>query len=516
MPTPYRSAQLTDAELVERIRRAHDTDERSAAFTLIYERYLSEVSWLCGRELGQWNSALDAVQDTFANAFHELAVKRTPVSNLSGWLRTIARRSCYRYMHGGSPGAGHRRGPDVLLRSGEVADIADAGPGLEEVAIKAALRADAERLVAIVAATLTERQRTVYELSFRQQLRGQALGRRLGVDAAQASRLTNETALRMKEGIGALILAQAGRQYCAVLASILDRAAWNGDNFSSGLRDRIIRHFGTCSTCDHCATCANKQEELGRELIPVLIPILFAGVLNDRLERAVNRTGSTASRHSRGPRGPVQPIANRRRPRPRWAVPLAAVAVAALIIAGLVAVPWLLAGSHAADSPPTGQLPPAQLTGASSQVWRLTPWNRPGQVPAGSSQWEFVGNCTQASTCTYTLHVVKYTVGPDVWYASLLPRPPSRVFRLHAVPGGYLGVATFGVGCIDNINGPQQTFRNTVNIRVIDTVMSDGRRQAKKIAIVWTSAIIYSPAADQAVGCKERSYTDTATATLGG
>ena len=137
MPTPCEPSQPSDAELVERVRGARDPEERSAAFTLIYERYLSDVSWVCGRELGQWSSTLDAVQDTFATAFDELALRQTPVGNLGGWLRTIAKRSSYRYMRGGSPGTGHRRGPELLLSGGDIAaEIADTGPGLEEVAIR--------------------------------------------------------------------------------------------------------------------------------------------------------------------------------------------------------------------------------------------------------------------------------------------------------------------------------------------------------------------------------------------
>ena len=162
-----------------------------------------------------------------------------------------------------------------------------------------------------------------------------------------------------------------------------------------------------------------------------------------------------------------------------------------------------------------GQSLPAQLTSASSQVWHLTPWNRPGLPPAGSSQWRFRGNCAQASACTYTLQVVKFTRGPDGWYAPLGGLPSYNVLHLHSVPGGYQGIDTFSRICLGNTKGPLMMLRIRVDIKITGSVETHGRRQANKMAIVWTFSIIYSPPADQAVGCKEASYTDTARATLG-
>lgn len=113
----------------------------------------------------------------------------------------------------------------------------------------------------------------------------------------------------MEKGIGALVLARAGRSYCPVLAGILDHAGWNGENFDAGLRARIVRHFDTCPVCDNCNVCASKQRELVEPLIPVLIPILFASILRERIAEAIHQANTSAHSSSKPPGGaPPAPI----------------------------------------------------------------------------------------------------------------------------------------------------------------------------------------------------------------
>jgi RNA polymerase sigma factor (sigma-70 family) len=302
--------ELSDADLVLRARTAPAEEERDAAFMAIYDRHLKDLTWYCRaelRQLRQIDRAEDAIQDAFLAAYKELCLKKTPVIELGAWLRGIARNRCFLYMRGGRPGKGHRAGPEMLLSSDQDSgDLPDTDTDVEDAAVKAALQVDAERLVAMVAATLTERQQRIYELSIRGQLGGQARGERLGVSAAQASRLKNEIANLVMKGVGALVLAQAGRAYCPVLAGILDQAAWNGENFDARLRARIVRHFDTCTVCDNCSVCATKQQELGEQLIPVLIPILFAGILRERIADATRQVGSSAHSSSKPP-GDIPP-----------------------------------------------------------------------------------------------------------------------------------------------------------------------------------------------------------------
>ncbi len=279
---------MTDAELIRHVRTSPADDERHNAFMAIYDRYLNDVAAVCGALLREMDSAKDAVQDTFTAAYDDLCHKDPDIRDLRSWLRGIASNRCYPYMRGGSPGQGHRPGPDMLLTDDQLPDsLPDLDADIEGTAVTVALRADAEQLVAMVTATFTERQQRIYQLSIGEQLRGKALGARLGVSAAQAARLTHEITELVMDGIGALVLARAGRTHCPALAKILDQAAWNGANFDARLRERIVRHFDTCPTCDRCSKCAAKQKELGKQLIPVLIPLLFAGELRDRLEAAI-------------------------------------------------------------------------------------------------------------------------------------------------------------------------------------------------------------------------------------
>jgi hypothetical protein len=292
-----------------------------------------------------------------------------------------------------------------------------------------------------------------------------------------------------------------------------------------------------------------QKKRLIKPYAPVIIPILIAAELRYRIYNFVRRictppvttAPGDEDAGGQGPRGAAKGAAvdavleavisrppeprergrhthrpRRRRP-PRTLGKRAAqlAAVAAGIIVGIVIVPRMIAGSNTSGSSSVGQSPPAQLTSTSSQVWHLTPWNRPGLPPAGTSQWRFLGNCAQASACTYTLQVMKFTIGPDAWYAPLGGLPNLNVLHLHSVSGGYLGIDTFSRNCLGNTKGPLMTLRNRVDIKITGSVETHGPRQANKIAIVWTFSVIYSPPADQAAGCKETSDTDTAQATLG-
>ena len=314
-------ASVSDAELVRRARDSSSPEERHAAFMEIYGRHLEGVSWVCGRMLRETDSALDAIEDTFTAAYEDLCLKEAEVRELGAWLTGIAKRRCYPYMRGEKSRTGHRLGPDMLLVDDyDISATTGAGDeaGTEDAVRRSALRADAERLVAMVTATLTERQLRIHELSFREDLSGQELAKRLAVTAEQAARLKNETRNLLMNGIGALVLAQSGRAFCPILAEILDDAQWDGENFSARLRQRIVRHFDTCPTCDNCSTCAAKQQELGKQLIPVLIPMLFAEMLHARIRDAIRQSASwVPDRPGRPESGPPAPPPAVSRPRSR-------------------------------------------------------------------------------------------------------------------------------------------------------------------------------------------------------
>ena len=240
------------------------------------------------------------------------------------------------------------------------------------------------RLVDAVVLTLSERQQEVYRLRFQQELTGRQMAGPLGVDAKTASNEATHVQQLVSYGFGALILAQEGRRYCAVLAGLLEEAAFTGDNFTTALRLRVIHHFDTCRTCDNCRVCADKSRQLLGPYVPVLVPTLFAAEFRELIVEVIRRIAGSSSSHepSRHTGGddqpPDTPAAEHGEPhldtsddqpslapsarswlrRPTAAV-LAAVAVV-LVVLALLALPHLHAsaahrpggGSPAAAAPP--------------------------------------------------------------------------------------------------------------------------------------------------------------------
>jgi hypothetical protein len=157
-----------------------------------------------------------------------------------------------------------------------------------------------------VAATLTDRQRRVFELSTLQHLRGRALAAALKVSEKEANDLTYENRIRVERGFGALVLARDGRRYCAGLARILDTAGWSGQDeaFTRVLRLRILKHLDKCQTCDNCQTCKDSKLRLITPYAPIVIPILIAMDLHDRITHTIRQVSDQAPIPASSPRPP--------------------------------------------------------------------------------------------------------------------------------------------------------------------------------------------------------------------
>jgi RNA polymerase sigma factor (sigma-70 family) len=265
-------ADRPDAELVRAVRQSRRPADREAAFEAIYNRHSGAVLALCGGLLADFVSAQDAAAETFAVAYARLT-RGKPLAEpakLGGWLINTARNRCREEWR-----RRDRQGP---MPEYETDDEAAA----YETASRAR-RAQVERLVSAVAATLTDQQRLVHELSYGERLRGAQLAQRLGVKPAQATRLAQESRVRVALGFGALVLARGGRPYCQTLAGILDRAAWDGEHFTMALRQRIVRHFDSCKTCDDCRVCAAQHQRQVGWYAPALVPLLASPGLYDRV-----------------------------------------------------------------------------------------------------------------------------------------------------------------------------------------------------------------------------------------
>jgi RNA polymerase sigma factor (sigma-70 family) len=78
-----------DERLVEQVLRGNE-----AAFEVVFERHGAGILSFCRHMLGSPEEAEDAVQHTFAAAFHDLRRRRERELALKPWLYTIARNRC--------------------------------------------------------------------------------------------------------------------------------------------------------------------------------------------------------------------------------------------------------------------------------------------------------------------------------------------------------------------------------------------------------------------------------------
>ena len=82
-------ALANDDRLVEQIRRGSE-----AAFAVAFERHSPAILGFCRHMLGSLVEAEDAVQQTFASAYHDLVRNPERETVLKPWLFAIARNRC--------------------------------------------------------------------------------------------------------------------------------------------------------------------------------------------------------------------------------------------------------------------------------------------------------------------------------------------------------------------------------------------------------------------------------------
>ena len=219
---------IKDAELA----RAAAGGDR-AALAGIYERYARPLHDYCVGLVRDHHDAADCVQDVFCTAVAALPKLRDP-ERLRPWLYAIARRTALRALHE------QRREPAF----DELPDSASIAPG------PFALTAQNElaRLIATAAGGLSDRDRDVLELAYRQGLTGPDLAEALGVGHDCAKKLLQRLRDRIERSLGALLVARhAAQNGCPQLAAYL--SGWDGQ-FTVLMRKRIARHIESCATCD--------------------------------------------------------------------------------------------------------------------------------------------------------------------------------------------------------------------------------------------------------------------------
>lgn len=243
-----------------------------AAFAALYDRYAPRIysRFLC--ELRDAAEAKDATQETFIDAWRGLPNLRDPQA-FPAWLGTIASR---RTIKAGRPGGAVAQDDELL------ADLADPGPGPEDVA----LQAQAGQLVSDAVPSLTPRYQEAIRHLMAYGQAGSGLGAQLGISSQQASRLADKATHSLANAVSALVVAQTGRQACAGLDRILSTAGWSAGPLSEELRDKVQRHIGRCDRCEPQRRAAGRKV---MQSLPVVVPFIVPADLRARtLEGAQN------------------------------------------------------------------------------------------------------------------------------------------------------------------------------------------------------------------------------------
>jgi RNA polymerase sigma factor (sigma-70 family) len=232
----------TDAELAT----AAAAGDRPA-FATIYDRYANRLHDFCVGMLRDRDTAADCVQDAFCTAATKLPQLRDP-DKLRPWLYSIARNEALRHQR-----ERRREEPTDMLPELETNQ---AGP--ETIAA----RSELAELVAEAAGGLSDRDRTILDLTYRHELDGLELAEVLGVSQSNAGTLVHRLRDTVERSLGALLVARrvhSTPETCQELAAILD--GWDGQ-FTVLMRKRVARHIESCPACD---------EERGRMLTPAAL-----------------------------------------------------------------------------------------------------------------------------------------------------------------------------------------------------------------------------------------------------
>lgn len=233
-------------------------------------------------------AAADVTHDTFLIAQAKAPGLRDP-DRLRPWLYAIARNECLRVLR-----QTKRRDPleydDGTTHPALVAADAEGSPDMSTDLDRADLRA----LVVSAAAGLSPKDREVFDLGLRHDLRAPEVAAALGVSDNAAHAMLSRVRGQFERALGALSVARHGRQSCDELDQLL--TGWDGE-FDALWRKRIARHVDSCATC----AAVQKREVSPAALLSVL-PLVAAPVLvRDRLFAEDDLSLASASRSSSQP-----------------------------------------------------------------------------------------------------------------------------------------------------------------------------------------------------------------------
>jgi RNA polymerase sigma factor (sigma-70 family) len=197
-----------------------------------YDKYAARVFSFCRSLLGDPAAAADAVHDTFLITAEAVAALEDP-RRLRPWLYAVARNQCHRRLGAGvRPVTAAGTDPRGRVSDDDQSQLLD----LVSTAIGGLPPADGE----------------IIELNLRHRLHGADLADTLGVPRPDMHVLALRAHGRLRESLGALLVAQAGRKNCEVLNELLG----DHDGTTALARDLAGRHV------EHCLVCADRQRQL--------------------------------------------------------------------------------------------------------------------------------------------------------------------------------------------------------------------------------------------------------------
>jgi RNA polymerase sigma factor (sigma-70 family) len=335
-----------------------------------YRAYADQLYTYCRGMLPDPAAAADAVHDTFVLATSRAGELAEP-QRLRGWLYAIARNECLR----------RSRDPH---RATVLPVTAITGIPIDEP-VSTLPSAEIHELVVTAAGGLEPLMWQLFELVGRHRLPAYEVGVILGLPVAQVPVRLARAHGQLERAVGALLVAQAGRQDCPRLAETLRQ--WGG-RFTPAIQEQAIRHLDSCPPC---------AEGRWRRLPPPLVVAYRAApslpvptMLWPRLKLHCFDPGLASEREAvvrRAERfdpatGFPQPLPVHRR---RRVAPVAVVAAAAaLLAAGTGAL--ALAGDEPTPAPATAQTapPPPLPTGSATGGETPTPSAR-SQVARGAT-----------------------------------------------------------------------------------------------------------------------------------
>lgn len=214
--------------------RAAATGDRSA-FAEIYDRYADRLHDFCVGMLRDREAAADCVQDVFVTAATKLVQLREP-DRLRSWLYAIARSEALARLRDRKREQLSEELPEMPSNDADMATLA--------------ARTELADLIADASGGLSDRDRVVLELAYRQGLDGPELAEALGVTPKNANTLVERLRDTVARSLGALLVCRRGKadpDRCPELAAILDQ--WDGQ-FTPLMRKRVARHIDSCPVCE--------------------------------------------------------------------------------------------------------------------------------------------------------------------------------------------------------------------------------------------------------------------------